>query len=75
MLKIYTIVGCPYCSTATLALQKAGLSFTIVDAPGGSQNRLEANAKSGITTVPQIFKDELFMGDCTWLVNGGINLL
>jgi glutaredoxin 3 len=54
--EIYTTLFCPYCDRAKALLAKKGIAFEEIDAPGGSQARKDAIARSGgRSTVPQIF--------------------
>jgi glutaredoxin 3 len=61
--EIYTILFCPYCDRAKALLAKKGVTFEEIDAPGGSQARKDAIARSGgRSTVPQIFIDGTAIG-------------
>lgn len=61
--EIYTQPFCPYCSRALSLLNKKGVAFTEIDAPGGSAARAEARTRSGgKTSVPQIFIDGTLVG-------------
>jgi len=67
-IEIYTQPWCPYCSQAVALLKKKGVEFQEIDAPNGSPQRKEANARSGRTSVPQIFVDGRHLGGCDVLV-------
>jgi glutaredoxin 3 len=61
--EIYTTLFCPYCDRAKALLAKKGIAFEEIDAPGGSQARKDAIARSGgRSTVPQIFIDGTAIG-------------
>ncbi len=62
--EIYTQPWCPYCSRAVSLLQKKGVPFQEIDAPHGTTQREEAIARSGQTTVPQVFIDGRSIGGC-----------
>ena len=62
--EIYTQPWCPYCSRAVSLLQKKGVPFREIDAPHGTAQREEAVARSGRTTVPQVFIDGRHVGGC-----------
>ena len=61
---IYTQPWCPYCTRAIALLQKKGAAFREVSAPHGTPERAEAQARSGRSTVPQIFIGERHIGGC-----------
>ncbi|HET9146825.1 MAG TPA: glutaredoxin 3 [Acetobacteraceae bacterium] len=62
--EIYTQPFCPYCARAIALLRKKGVSYTEINAPGGSAARREAQQRSGGSTVPQIFIDGKPVGGC-----------
>ncbi|MBB3173962.1 glutaredoxin 3 [Endobacter medicaginis] len=69
LIEIYTQPWCPYCTRALGLLEKKGVSVTEIDAPSGSQARLQARERSGgRTSVPQIFIDGRHIGGCDDLV-------
>jgi glutaredoxin 3 len=45
-------------------LTRKGIAFREIDAPGGSPARAESLARSGRTSVPQIFVDGTLLGGC-----------
>ena len=53
---------------AVSLLQKKGVPFQEIDAPHGTAQRQEARARSGQTTVPQVFIDGRHVGGCDDLV-------
>jgi glutaredoxin 3 len=78
-IEIYTQPFCPYCARAIELLGSKGVAFREIDAPGGSPARAEARARSGRTSVPQIFIDGTLVGGCDDLValdrKGGLDAL
>ncbi len=62
--EVYTQPWCPYCSQAVTLLQKKGVAFQEIDAPHGTPQRKEAIARSGQTSVPQVFIDGRHVGGC-----------
>jgi glutaredoxin 3 len=67
--EIYTQAWCPYCARAVHLLSGKGVAFREIDAPHGSQERAEANRRSGgRTTMPQIFIGGQHVGGCDELV-------
>jgi len=56
-IEVYTQPWCPYCSRAINLLTKKGVAFEEIDAPSGTKQRAESIARSGRTSVPQIFVD------------------
>jgi glutaredoxin 3 len=77
--EVYTQPFCPYCARAVSLLESKGVAFKEIDAPGGSPARAEARARSGRTSVPQIFIDGKHIGGCDDLValdrKGGLDPL
>jgi glutaredoxin 3 len=68
-IEIYTQHWCPYCAHAMRLLQSKGMKPREIDAPHGSPEREAAIRRSGgRTTVPQIFIDGTYIGDCDELV-------
>ncbi len=63
-IEMYTQDWCPYCTRAKQLLTKKGVAFHEIDAPGGSPARAESVARSGRTSVPQIFIDGAHIGGC-----------
>jgi glutaredoxin 3 len=79
-IEIYTQPGCPYCSRAMDLLSRKGAAFKEINAPHGTQERVEARERSGgRTTVPQIFIDGRHIGGCDDLMaldaRGGLDPL
>ena len=64
-IEIYTTDYCPYCKKAKSLLSQLGLGFQEIDI---SSNEDEAMnnliAKTGMSTVPQIFINDKFIGGC-----------
>jgi len=67
-IEIYTQPWCPYCGRAIALLQKKGVTFQEVNAPHGTPQRKEAIARSGQSSVPQIFIDGQHIGGSDDLV-------
>ena len=61
---IYTQPWCPYCSRAVNLLNKKGVQYREINAPHGSKERAESEARSGSGTVPQVFIDGRSIGGC-----------
>jgi glutaredoxin 3 len=61
---IYTQEWCPYCVRAKALLGRKGAAFQEIDAPGGSAARAESLARTGRTSVPQIFIGGKHIGGC-----------
>ena len=59
---IYTRALCGYCSAARDLLQSNGVKYTELDTTLDSKLRSEMVARSGRTTVPQIFIGEQHVG-------------
>ena len=57
LIEIYTQDWCPYCVRAKALLDKKGVQYTEIEAPGGSAERAESQRRSGRTSVPQVFID------------------
>jgi len=61
---IYTTPICPYCQMAKQLLQRKGAAFDEIDVMGKPALRAEMQAKSGRSTVPQIWIGERHVGGC-----------
>ncbi|GBQ86880.1 glutaredoxin 3 [Asaia krungthepensis] len=69
-IEIYTQPGCPYCVRAVQILASKGVKFNEINAPHGTQERLDSISRSGgARTVPQIFLDDRSLGGCTDLMH------
>ena len=63
--KIYSILLCPFCYRAKQFLKSKGIAFEEIDVlmqPGRRAEMIELSG--GRTAVPQIFVDDLHIGDC-----------
>jgi len=65
---MYSTAACPYCIIAKRALDNAGLDYKIIDITRTPQIRNELHAKTGERTVPQIFVDDVYIGQDDELV-------
>jgi len=62
---IYTTEICPYCIRAKRLLDKKGVPYREIRVDGNLQLREELIQKSGgRRTVPQIFVENIHVGDC-----------
>jgi len=62
---IYTTAICPYCLRAKALLRKKNLAFAEIAVDGDPVARQEMAARAnGRKTVPQIFFDNIHIGDC-----------
>lgn len=63
-IEVFTQPWCPYCANVVALMTKKGVAFQEVDAPHGSAERRDAVARSGRTTMPQVFVDGRSLGGC-----------
>ena len=80
LITIYTTATCPYCRRAKDLLREKKLAFTEIAVAGDLEKRREMSLKAqGRVTVPQIFFDDVHIGDCDELHelarNGKLDLL
>lgn len=61
---IYTRMMCGYCSAAKRLLDRKGVSYTERDASFSPDLRKEMVTRSGRSTFPQIFVDDVHVGGC-----------
>lgn len=61
---IYTKATCPFCHRAKALLTAKGAAFHEIAIDGDAQKREEMIARSGRTTVPQIFIGDRHVGGC-----------
>lgn len=64
---MYTFKTCPYCIKAKNLLNKEKIEFQEIEV--SSEELKELANKTKMTTVPQIFVDDLFIGGCEDLYN------
>ena len=63
--EIYTTNYCPYCKKAKALLNELGADFVEIDITDNEDDAMDKlTAKTGRSTVPQIFIDEKFIGGC-----------
>lgn len=61
---MYLTPFCPYCSRATMLLQRKGVEPELLRVDTDPQLRQEMEQRSGRTSVPQIFIDDFHVGGC-----------
>jgi glutaredoxin 3 len=61
---IYTKSWCPYCTRAKSLLAGKGVTWQEIDIEAAPERRAEMIARSGRTTVPQIFIGPRHVGGC-----------
>lgn len=62
--EIYTKATCPFCHRAKALLSQKGVAFNEIAIDGDAPLREKMIARSGRTTVPQIFIDDRHIGGC-----------
>ena len=62
--KIYTARFCPFCFRAVNLLKSKGVNLNEVDITSDIEMREKLKEKTGSSSVPQIFVDEVYLGDC-----------
>ncbi|MGH6846275.1 MAG: glutaredoxin 3 [Methylocella sp.] len=66
---VYTTAACPYCHRAKDLLRKKNLAFTEIAVDGDLRTRRDMTARAhGRMSVPQIFFDDIHIGDCDELL-------
>jgi len=63
-IQMYASDWCPYCSRARRLLQEKGVPFEEIDVDARPEARAEMVARSGRSTVPQIFVGDVHVGGC-----------
>ncbi len=64
-IEIYTTNYCPFCIKAKLLLKKKNIKFSEIDVSNDEALREKmTNMANGARSVPQIFADNLYIGDC-----------
>lgn len=61
---MYSKETCPYCVRALALLKRKGIHPEIIDVEADPRAREEMQKKGGGRTVPQIFADDEYLGDC-----------
>lgn len=62
---VYTTAACPYCRRAKDLLRKKNLAFNEIAVDGDPRTRRNMMSKAhGRMSVPQIFFDDIHIGDC-----------
>ncbi len=61
---MYVTGWCPYCQRARGLLTKKGLAFNEIDVDDEAKSREEMIARSGFSSVPQIFIGDRHIGGC-----------
>ena len=64
-IKIYTTNNCPFCVKAKSLLDKKKIKFSEIDVSDDETLREKMSAKAnGARSVPQVFADDIHIGDC-----------
>jgi glutaredoxin 3 len=64
-IEIYTADYCPFCVKAKSLLKKKNIKFTELDISNDESLRVKMTAMAnGARSVPQIFVDNIHIGDC-----------
>ncbi|WP_127959190.1 glutaredoxin 3 [Serratia microhaemolytica] len=78
-IEIYTKATCPYCHRAKALLTSKGATFDEIAIDGDEEKRQRMIARSGRSTVPQIFINDQHIGGCDDLheldAQGGLDRL
>jgi glutaredoxin 3 len=61
---IYLTGWCPYCTRAKQLLERKGVDFEEIDVDARPEARKEMMARSGRSSVPQIFIGATHVGGC-----------
>ena len=61
---MYSKSWCPYCARAKALLLARGANLTVIDIEANPEAGAEMRARSGRTTVPQIFIGDRHIGGC-----------
>ncbi|RTE65160.1 glutaredoxin 3 [Amphritea opalescens] len=61
---LYSNSWCPFCRRAKMLLDSKGAAYTEINVEAVSGARQEMIKRSGRTSVPQIFINELHVGGC-----------
>jgi len=61
---IYTAAYCPFCVRAVQLLKDKGVAYTEISVDGKPELRQEMTQKAGSNSVPQVFVDGKYIGDC-----------
>ncbi len=61
---MYSTRFCPFCVRAKALLKKKGIAFTDISVDNNAQLRREMMAKSGRSSVPQIWIGDYHVGGC-----------
>lgn len=59
---VYSVIGCPHCIQAKSSLKELGLPVCDVDINQHSELRDEVKKRTGRSTVPQIFFNNVHVG-------------
>ena len=64
-IKIYTASYCPFCVKVKSLLNKKKIKFTEIDISNDESLKEKMSAMTnGARSVPQIFADNIYIGDC-----------
>jgi glutaredoxin 3 len=64
-IEIYTTNYCPFCVKAKSLLKKKNIKFSEIDVSTDEELRKKMTAMAnGARSVPQIFADDILIGDC-----------
>lgn len=61
---LYTTSWCPYCERARALFRSKGVAFREIDIDAVDGARAEMRARTGRTSVPQVFVGDRHVGGC-----------
>ena len=64
MVTTYTKSYCPYCHKAKALLESLNIEYNDIDVTDDPEKLAEVSKKTGVSTVPQIFAGDNFLGGC-----------
>lgn len=62
-IELWTFTTCPFCVKAKRLLDKLNIEYKEYVIPFGDSRLKELEEKSGCGTLPQLFVDDVFIGD------------
>lgn len=67
-IEMWTFEFCPYCVKAKALLDELNVEYTEYMIPFGDSRLKDLEVKTGCDTLPQLFADDEFIGDCSKMI-------
>lgn len=73
-IKLYYLSYCPFCHRLKEFLEEQNITFDLVDVTDDLDLKEEIKTKTKHPTFPQLIIDDVFVGDCSYVIDNFKNI-